>query len=228
MIILEPKAKKIRAGLQYQIGKMFCYGIGTEKNPEKALEYLTLSEQAGNLYAKRLLGRELLSGENILKDTESGIRILSECAKSNDLSSAYLLAKFLLKDTAYRNPVKAMELLKKSAEQNAWASFLLGKLYLFGTDETEPNRESAVLWLTKSAEVGNAYAQELLNSMEQFQNQVLADTSFRLFISLSKIIDEDYRQEQKRFPSHVESKLKIMIERKKKELGIRTEQSQNY
>ncbi|MDE5883733.1 MAG: hypothetical protein K2H29_01435, partial [Oscillospiraceae bacterium] len=152
MIILEPKAKKIRAGLQYQIGKMFCYGIGTEKNPEKALEYLTLSEQAGNLYAKRLLGRELLSGENILKDTESGIRILSECVESNDLSSAYLLAKFLLKDTAYRNPVKAMELLKKSAEQNAWASFLLGKLYLFGTDETEPDRESTVLWLTKSSE----------------------------------------------------------------------------
>lgn len=207
---------------------MFCYGIGTEKNPEKALEYLTLSEQAGNLYAKRLLSRELLSGENILKDTESGIRILSECVKSNDLSSVYLLAKFLLKDTAYRNPVKAMELLKKSAEQNAWASFLLGKLYLFGTDETESNRESAVLWLTKSAEGGNAYAQELLNSMEQFQNQILADASFRLFIGLSRIIDEDYHQEQKRFTSHVESKLKIMIERKKKELDIRTEQSQNY
>ena len=228
MIILEPKAMKIKADLQYQIGKMFCYGIGTEKNPEKALEYLTLSKQAGNLYAKRLLGRELLSDENILKDTENGIKILSECVKSNDLSSAYLLAKFLLKDTTYRNPVKAMELLKRSAEQNTWASFLLGKLYLFGTDETEPDRESAVLWLTKSAEGRNAYAQELLNSMEQFQNQILADTSFRLFISLSRIIDEDYRQEQKRFPSHVESKLKIMIERKKKELGIRTEQSQNY
>ena len=136
--------------------------------------------------------------------------------------------KFLLKDTAYRNPVKAMELLKKSAEQNAWASFLLGKLYLFGTDETELDRESVVVWLTKSLEGRNAYAQQLLNDMEQFQNQVLADTSFRLFVGLSRIIDEDYHQEQKRFPSHVKSKLKIMIERKKKELDIRIEQSQNY
>ncbi|MDE6707456.1 MAG: hypothetical protein K2K06_05420 [Oscillospiraceae bacterium] len=101
---------------------------------------------------------------------------------SSELSSAYLLAKFLLKDkdTVYRNPVKAMELLKKSVEG------------------------------------GNAYAQELLNSMEQFQNQMLADTSFRLFIGLSKIIDEDYHQEQKRFPSHAESKLKNMIKRKKR------------
>ncbi|MDE5753508.1 MAG: relaxase MobL [Oscillospiraceae bacterium] len=230
LIILEPKAKKIRASLQYQIGKMFCYGIGTEKNPEKALEYLTLSEQTGNLYAKRLLGRELLSGENILKDTESGIRILSECVKSNDLSSVYLLAKFLLKDTAYRNPVKAMELLKKSAEQNVWASFLIGKLYLFGIDETEPDRESAVLWLTKSAESGNAYAQELLNSMEQFQNQVLADTSFRLFVGLSRIIDEDYHQEQKKMGSHVDSKLKWIIQKKKQEIGIREslDHTQNY
>ncbi|MDE5768017.1 MAG: hypothetical protein K2H82_01385 [Oscillospiraceae bacterium] len=64
--------------------------------------------------------------------------------------------------------------------------------------------------------------------MEQFQNQILVDTSFRLFISLSRIIDEDYHQEQKQFPSHMESKLKIMMKRKKKELGIRTEQSQNY
>ena len=144
MIILELKAKKIRAGLQYQIGKMFCYGIGTEKNPEKALEYLTLSEQAGNLYAKRLLSRELLSGENILKDTESGIRILSECVKSNDLSSVYLLAKFLLKDTAYRNPVKAMELLKKSAEQNAWISFLLESCIC--SEPTKLNRTENLLF----------------------------------------------------------------------------------
>ena len=81
MIILEPKAKKIKIGLQYQIGKMFCYGIGTEKNPGKALEYLTLSEQAEHLNAKRLFDKELLSGENILKDTENGIRILSECVE---------------------------------------------------------------------------------------------------------------------------------------------------
>lgn len=228
MIKLEPKVKKTKAGLQYQIGRMFCYGICTEKNPEKAVEYLTLSEQAGNLYAKRLLGRELLSGKNIPKNIEEGIRMLSECAESDDLSSAYLLAKFLLQDTAYKNPVKVMELLKKSAEQNAGASFLLGKLYLFGTDKTEPDRESAVLWLTKSAEGGNIYAQKLLDNMQEYQNQVFADISFRLFIGLSKIIEEDYHQEQKQLSSHVESKLKNMMERKKKELGIRTEQSQNY
>ena len=229
MIILEPKAKKIRAGLQYQIGKMFCYGIGTEKNSEKALEYLTLSEQAGNLYAKRLLGRELLSGENILKDTESGIRILSECVKSNDLSFAYLLAKFLLKDISYRNPVKAMELLKRSAEQNTWASFLFGKLYLFRTDETEPDRESAVVWCCVADKIRRGQKQ-LLNNMEQFQNQVLADTSFKLFVGLSRIIDEDYYQEQKKMRFHVDSKLKRIIQKKKQEIGIKdsSDHIQNY
>ena len=164
---------------------MFCYGIGTEKNPEKAEEYLTLSEQAGNPNAKRMLGRELLSGKNILKDTEKGMELLSELVESGDLPAAYLLAKFLLKDTEYRNPNKAMELLEKSPEG------------------------------------GNTYAQNLLDSMEQHQSQVLADTSFGLFVSLSRIIDENYHQEQKQLPSHVESKLKSMIERKKKELGIK-------
>lgn len=192
MILLEPKAKKIKSGLQYQIGKMFCYGIGAEQNLEKAEKYLSLSAQAGNSDAKRMLGRELLSGKNILKDTQRGLKLLSECAEDGDLYAACLLAKFLLKDTEYRNSVRAMKLLNQAAE------------------------------------AGNGYAQRLLETMQEHQNQMFAETSFRLFVGLSRIIDENYHQEQKQLPSHVESKLKEMIERKKKELGIKNEHSQNY
>ncbi|MBE6877397.1 MAG: sel1 repeat family protein, partial [Ruminococcus sp.] len=190
MILLEPKAKKIKAGLQYQIGKMFCCGIGAEQNPEKAEKYLSLSAQAGNSDAKRMLGKELLSGENILKDTQRGLKLLSECAEDSDLYAAYLLARFLLKNTEYRNPVRAMALLNQAAEG------------------------------------GNGYAQRLLETMQEHQNQMFAETSFRLFVGLSRIIDENYHQEQKQLLSYVESKLKEMIERKKKELGIKSEHSQ--
>ena len=192
MILLEPKAKKIKAGLQYQIGKMFCYGIGTEQNPEKAEEYLSLSAQAGFSDAKRMLGRELLTGEIFLKDTQRGMKLLSKCAEDGDLYAACLLARFLLKNTEYRNPVRAMELLNQAAKG------------------------------------GNVSAQKLLETMQEHQNQILAETSFRLFVGLSRIIDENYHQEQRWLPSHVESKLKEMIERKKKELGIKNEYSQNY
>ena len=64
--------------------------------------------------------------------------------------------------------------------------------------------------------------------MQEHQNQILAGTSFRLFVGLSRIIDENYHQEQKQLPFHVESRLKEMIERKKEELGIKNEHSQNY
>ena len=175
MILLESKAKKIKAGLQYQIGKMFCYGIETERNPKKAEEYFSMSAQVGNSDAKRMLGRELLSGENILKDTRRGLKLLSECVESGDLFSAYLLEKFLLKDTEYRNPVRAMELLNQAAEG------------------------------------GNISARKLLETMQKYQNQMFADTSFRLFVRLSRIIDENYQQEQTQLPFHVESKLKEMI-----------------
>ena len=60
----------------------------------------------------------------------------------------------------------------------------------------------------------------------QKQNQMLADTVFSLFVNISRIINENYQQEQKQLASHVESKLKSIIERKKKELGIKEEQGQ--
>ena len=190
MILLEPKAKKIKAGLQYQIGKMFCYGIGTEQNPKKAEEYFSMSAQAGNSDAKKMLGKELLSGENILKDTQRGMKLLSKCAEDGDLYAACLLARFLLKNTEYRNPVRAMALLNQAAEG------------------------------------GNVSAQKLLETMQEHSNQAFAEISFILFVNLSRIINENYQQEQKQLASHVESKLKSMIERKKKELGIREEQGQ--
>jgi|GEM_PF-6928897 len=56
--------------------------------------------------------------------------------------------------------------------------------------------------------------------------QMLADTAFSLFVNLSRMIDENYQQDQKQLASHVESKLKSIIERKKKELGIKEEQGQ--
>ena len=120
------------------------------------------------------------------------MKLLSECAESGDLFSAYLLARFLLKDTEYRNPVRAMELLNQAAEG------------------------------------GNSSAQKLLETMQEHSNQAFAEISFGLFVGLSRIIDENYQQEQKHLPSHVESKLKEMIARKKKELGIKNEHSQNY
>ena len=105
----------------------------------------------------------------------------------------------------------------------SYASYKLGKLYLFGADGIERNPELAIQWLTQSAEDGNEYAQQLLDNIEQRENAAFASTIFGLFVSLSHAIEDDYNKSHKKLQSKVDSKIQRMIRKHKQELGIRDE-----
>ena len=64
----------------------------------------------------------------------------------------------------------------------------------------------------------------------QNQNQIFADTAFKLLVNLSRIIEEDYNQSERTLQSQTDSKLRQIIRRKKLELGIKEGQTsiQNY
>lgn len=81
-------------------------------------------------------------------------------------------------------------------------------------------------YLNLSAEQGNKYAQNILNNQEKFENEVLADTIFSLFVNLSRCIEDDYNRSQKNMRSVADSRLRRMIRKKKEELGIKEENSQ--
>ena len=257
---IEPKAKKIKSYLQYQIGMMYFKGLGTPVDNQKAIEYLEKSAELGNQYAKRSLALEYISGENIAKDTQKGIFLLTECADSGDAFSCYRLGNLYLRGeivnqdldkaekyllsaednefTQYAlgklylqkekyNIEKSVSYFKKSAEKNMWSSYQLGRLYFFGTDDLEKCREKAMNYLNLSAEQGNEYAQNLLDNQERFENEVLADTIFSLFVNLSRCIEDDYNRSQKNMRSLADSRLRKMIQKKKEELGIKEENGQN-
>lgn len=105
----------------------------------------------------------------------------------------------------------------------AFASYRLGKMYLFGADGIERDVPQAIQWLTQSAEGGNEYAQQLLDNMEQRENDAFASTIFGLFVSLSHAIEDDYNRNHKKLQSKVDSKIQRMIRKHKQELGIRDE-----
>ncbi len=103
----------------------------------------------------------------------------------------------------------------------AYASYRLGKLYLFGADGVERNPELAMQWLTKSAEDGNEYAEQLLEDMHKNEDAMVASTIFGLFVNLSRMIEDDYNKSHKKLQSKIDSKLQNMIRKHKQELGIR-------
>lgn len=283
--------------LFYKLGQMFKLGLGTDSDVTKAIEYFKRSAEMNNkngffeygkalltgehipqdtdsavkllekavklknINSKRFLALEYISGEHLEQDIEKGIALLTECADSGDVIASYRLGKIYLQgeimpqnldkaekylllaeDNEYTQYAlaklylqeekydiqKAVNYFENCAAKNHWASYQLGRIYLFGAKDIERDKEKAVEWFTKSANDGNEYAQDLLENMERYENAVLANTIFGLFANLSRCIEDDYTQKYKLVRRTVDSRLRRMISQKKLSLGIKEEQAQNY
>ena len=278
--------------LFYKLGQMFKLGLGTDSDVTKAIEYFRCSAEMNNkngLFeygkalligehipqntdsavkllekavklknsnAKRFLALEYISGEHLEQDIEKGIALLTECADSGDVIASYRLGKIYLQgeimsqnldkaerylllaeDNEYTQYAlaklylqeekydiqKAVNYFENCADKNHWASYQLGRIYLFGAAELTKDKEQAIEWFTKSANDGNEYAQAMLDNISKFENDLLANTIFSLFVSLSRCIQDSYDNDHKVLQSRVDRKLMRVIRKKKMELGEKEE-----
>ena len=283
--------------LFYKLGQMFKLGLGTDSDVTKAIEYFRCSAEMNNkngLFeygkalligehipqntdsavkllekavklknsnAKRFLALEYISGEHLEQDIEKGIALLTECADSGDVIACYRLGKIYLQgeimpqnldkaekylllaeDSEYAQYAlaklylqeekydiqKAVNYFENCADKNHWASYQLGRIYLFGAAGLTKDKEQAIEWFTKSANDGNEYAQAILDDISKFENDLLVNTILSLFVNLSRCIEDDYAQKYKSFKQTADCRLRRMIRQKKLSLGIKDEQAQNY
>ena len=245
----------------YEYGKALLLGEHIPQDKEKVVKLLEKAIKLENINAKRFLALEYISGEHLEQDIEKGIALLTECADSGDVIACYRLGKIYLQgeimpqnldkaekylllaeDSEYAQYAlaklylqeekydiqKAVNYFENCADKNHWASYQLGRIYLFGAAGLTKDKEQAIEWFTKSANDGNEYAQDLLENMERYENAVLANTIFGLFANLSRCIEDDYTQKYKLVRRTVDSRLRRMISQKKLSLGIKEEQAQNY
>ena len=245
----------------FEYGKALLIGEHIPQNTDSAVKLLEKAVKLKNSNAKRFLVLEYISGEHLEQDFEKGIALLTECADSGDVIASYRLGKIYLQgeimpqnldkaekylllaeDSEYAQYAlaklylqeekydiqKAVNYFENCAAKNHWASYQLGRIYLFGAKDIERDKEKAVEWFTKSANDGNEYAQDLLENMERYENAVLANTIFGLFANLSRCIEDDYTQKYKLVRRTVDSRLRRMISQKKLSLGIKDEQAQSY
>ena len=240
----------------YEYGKALLLGEHIYQDKEKAVKLLEKEIKFENINAKRFLALEYISGEHLERDIEKGLSMLTEYADSGDTFACYKLGKIYFKGeivlqdldkaekylllaednefTQYAlgklylqkekyDILKAVDCFEKSADKNMWSSYQLGRLYLFGAEGLEKDKTKAVEWLTKSANDGNEYAQNMLQHIEEFENVMLANTIFGLFANLSRCIEEDYTQKYKAVRRTVDSRLRRMIQKKKQGLGLKEE-----
>ena len=240
----------------FEYGKALLIGEHIPQNTDSAVKLLEKAVKLKNSNAKRFLALEYISGEHLEQDFEKGIALLTECADSGDVIASYRLGKIYLQgeimpqnlDKAERYLLlaedneyvqyalaklylqeekyeiqKAVNYFGRSADKNHWASYQLGRIYLFGAAELTKDKEQAIEWFTKSANDGNEYAQAMLDNISKFENDLLANTIFSLFVSLSRCIQDSYDNDHKVLQSRVDRKLMRVIRKKKMELGEKEE-----
>lgn len=245
----------------FEYGKALLIGEHIPQNTDSAVKLLEKAVKLKNSNAKRFLALEYISGEHLEQDIEKGIALLTECADSGDVIACYRLGKIYLQgeimsqnldkaekylllaeDSEYAQYAlaklylqeekydiqKAVNYFENCADKNHWASYQLGRIYLFGAEGFTKDKEQAIEWFTKSANDGNEYAQAMLDDISKFENDLLANTIFSLFVSLSRCIEDDYEQKYKSVRQTVDSRLRRMISQKKLSLGIKEEQAQSY
>ena len=242
----------------YEYGKTLIQGKYIEADLNKGLECIEKAMKLKNSNAKRFFALEYISGEYFSQDIEKGLFMLTECADKGDSFACFQLGQFYLKGEIVTQDLeraekylllaedneftqyafgklylqeekydiqKAVDYFEKSADKNMWSSYQLGRLYLFGADELEKDKEKAVEWLTKSANYGNEYVQNMLNNIDDFENMLLRNTVMGLFVNLSCCIEDNYSQKQCSLKIQTDRKLRKMIQKRKSGIGIREEQN---
>ena len=242
----------------YEYGKTLIQGKYIEADLNKGLECIEKAMKLKNSNAKRFFALEYISGEYFSQDIEKGLFMLTECADKGDSFACFQLGQFYLKGEIVTQDLeraekylllaedneftqyafgklylqeekydiqRAVDYFKRSSDKNMWSSYQLGRLYLFGADELEKDKEKAVEWLTKSANDGNEYAQNMLDDMGHFENMLLRNTVMGLFVNLSRCIEDNYSQKQCSLKIQTDRKLRKMIQKRKSGIGIREEQN---
>ena len=205
------------------LGRIYFKGEFVNRDLSKAEKYLLMADKDSG-HACYYLGK--LYQEEEKYDIDKAVEWLEKAVNYDEIkaNASYSLAKILLEDNKYHNSERAVKLLVSAADENNWASFLLGRLYLFGTEDIEKDKEKAMEWLNRSADDGNVYAQNFLNESRSFENTLLANTVLSLFINLSRCIEDDYIRRYRSVRTSADKKLRRMIIEKKQALGIKEEQ----
>jgi TPR repeat protein len=162
---IEPNSKKLKPYVQYRIGKMFCYGLGTEQDYEKAFEWFERSAKQKNKFAQFSLANLYYYGNGVEKDFSQAFLWYQRAASQGQPYAAYSIAQmyrygeYVTKDndTAQRYYQQALSgFLKIESDDmaNDDLFYKLGQMFKLGLG-TDSDVTKAIEYFRRSAEMNN-------------------------------------------------------------------------
>ena len=159
------KPVDMRSYVWYRIGKMHCYGLGTEQDYEKAFEWFLKSAQEGNKFAQYSLANLYYYGNGVEKDLSQAFLWYRKSSEQGQPYAPYAVAQMYDKgeyvsqseETAQRYYKVALsgflELESKDqADDNLF--YKIGVMYKNGLG-TEADISKAIDYFKRSAEMNN-------------------------------------------------------------------------
>lgn len=162
---IEPNSKKLKPYVQYRIGKMFCYGLGTEQNYQKAFEWFERSAKQKNKFAQFSLANLYYYGSGIEKDLSQAFLWYQRSSSQGQPYAAYSIAQmyrygeYVTKDndTAqryYKQALSAFLKIESDDMANDDLFYKLGQMFKLGLG-TDSDVTKAIEYFRCSAEMNN-------------------------------------------------------------------------
>ena len=162
---IEPNSKKLKPYVQYRIGKMFCYGLGTEQDYEKAFEWFERSAKQKNKFAQFSLANLYYYGSGVEKDLSQAFLWYQKSSAQGQPYASYAVAQMYSKgeyvsqggETAQRYYKAALSGFlelesKEQADDNLY--YKLGSMFKKGLG-TDIDMDRAIDYFKRSAEMNN-------------------------------------------------------------------------
>lgn len=159
------KSADMRSYVWYRIGKMHCYGLGTEQNYEKAFEWFLKSAQEGNKFSQYSLANLYYYGNGAEKNLKEAFGWYMRSAKQGQPYASYAVAQMYSKGEYVEHDEKTAQeyynqalsgFLKLEADGQADDNlfYKIGAMYKNGLG-TEADMNKAIGYFKRSAELNN-------------------------------------------------------------------------
>ena len=222
----------------YDLGKLYSMERSGFKDDEKSFKFyktalqgfiqIEPSSKKIKPYLQYQIGMIYFKGLGTLIDNQKAAEYFEKSAELGNQYAKRLLAfEYISGKKFEKNMDKGISLLTEFADSgDSFSCYKLGRLYFFGAEDLEKDKEKAIHYLNLSADQGNGYAQNILDDQEKFENEMIANTVLSLFVNLSRCIEDDYHRKFQSGRKMIDSKLRRMIQEKNQALGIKEGLSQ--
>lgn len=162
---VEPSSKKLKPYVQYRIGKMYGYGLGSEQDQQKAFDWFSKSAAEGNKFAQFSMANMYYYGNGVNKDLSKAYEWYQKSSLQGQPYAAYAVAKMYNNGEHVTKDKEAAQGYYKKAlsgflklEQNNQADdnmfYKIAMMYKNGFG-TESNEEKAMEYFKRSAAMNN-------------------------------------------------------------------------